>query len=179
MKRMLTWSLGMGSVAVIIAFVVSARSQSITKAFAESAKSHAAKSQAAAGADRSKAAPASHAAAPTAKPEAGLADESATAGKVAYTFPDDAAMRKFAEQSQQRQAILLRMSVLRAYWTEEQANLMEMDKRFAADYGLDVTKSYLLDARRRALIEQNMPATPGVPAPGSPLSSETPSPKAQ
>jgi len=165
MKRVVTWSLGVGGVAVAIGFFVFARSQSITQVFAESAKP--AKSQAAA----------------TAKPAApssaaGPAEVPAKEGKVAYTFPDEAAMRKFAEQSQQRQGVLLRMSVLRAYLTEEQSNLMEMDKRFAADYGLDVTKSYFLDARRRALIEQETPLASGAPS-GSPASNEPPSPKGQ
>jgi hypothetical protein len=149
MKRFVTWGAGVIGVVVAIGVFVFARSQSMTSVFAESAK--AAKSPAAAAAKP---------AAPSSAAES--SGESAPAGKVAYTFPDEAAMRRFAEQSQQRQAVLLRMSVLRAYLTEEQSNLMEMDKRFAADYGLDVTKSYFLDAQRRVLLE-HMPAaeTPG------------------
>jgi len=157
MKRMVVWSVAVGSVAVAIGLFA-------TKA------PHAAPAA-------KPAAPSSAAEKPAEGQQEGKAGteegKESQEGKVAYTFSDDAAMRKFAEQSQQRQAVLVRMSVLRAYWTEEQAKLMEMDKRFAADYGLDVTKSYMLDTRRRVLIEQNAPAA-AAPASSASLLSEPP-----
>ena len=170
MKQRQVWGLGIGGVAVVVGLVVYARSQSMTNVFAESAKQPAAKSQTAAAA-----APSKPTAGQAGAPAAG-AGESSKDGKVAYTFENDEKMRQFAALSQQRQGILLRLSVLRAYAGEEQANLMELDQRFAKEYGLDVTKSYMLDPRRRVLLEQEAPpAAPTTPlTPAAPSSSTKP-----
>ena len=175
MKQRQVLGLGIGGLAAMAGLVMYIRSQSMTNVFAESAKASAAKSQAAAVAAPSKPSPASQGSAPAATnaqpADTSKNDESKKDGKIAYTFQTDEAMRQFAALSQQRQGILLRLSVLRAYAGEEQANLMELDQRFAKEYGLDVTKSYMLDSRRRVLIEQEAPP----PAPTAPATPVAPS----
>ena len=83
--------------------------------------------------------------------------------KIVYTFPDQAKMEEFTKVWQQRQGIILRMTVLQAYWNEEQAALAQLNNKFSTDYKLDVTKNYTLDDKRRVLIEREAPPTPPAP----------------
>ena len=121
-------------------------------------------------------------AAPAATPtaQAGLpAEASAKAGngkeKIVHTFEDAAKMEEFAKLWQQRQGILVRMSVLQAYWNEEQTLLDQLNHTLSGQYALDVSKSYYLDGTRRVLIEQETPPVP--PATPSTPSQSTPAPK--
>ena len=74
--------------------------------------------------------------------------------KVAFVFANEQQLNEFAKLSQQRQGILVRMSVLRAYFSEEQAGLAELDKKTVDEYKLDMNKNYSYDPQRRALIER-------------------------
>lgn len=105
-------------------------------------------------------------AAPSAKP---ASQESAPAEKIAYTFDDEAKMKEFTHLWQQRQTILLRMTVLQSYWGEEQAALAKLNNQLAATYHLDATKNYSLDSARRVLIEREGPRSspPATPAASS------------
>ena len=80
--------------------------------------------------------------------------------KVIYTFQDDAKMKEFTDLWRQRQGIVLRISVLQAYWNEEQTTLGELNKKFSSEYNLDVTKNYVLDDVKKILIERDLPAKP-------------------
>jgi len=104
---------------------------------------------------------------------------------VAYTFPDEAAMESFAKLWQQRQSIIVRMAVLKAYWDSEKQSLGDVDQTFVKDYNMDMAKQYSLDEKRRVLIERPAPApapaapaagqaAPGAPQAGAPASSQTP-----
>ncbi len=86
---------------------------------------------------------------------------------IAYTFKDETEMEQFAKLWYQRQAVMVRMSVLQAYWNEEQANLAELNNKFSTDYQLDPAKQYSLDDSRRVLLERPAPAAPPA-APGTP-----------
>ena len=94
--------------------------------------------------------------------------------KAAHTFKDDAELAGFSKLWQQRQGILLRLSVLQAYVGEEQAALRELDKDITGKYGLDFNKNYTFDRERKALIEVPEPTppapsgSPASPAPASP-----------
>ena len=109
--------------------------------------------------------------------------------KIVHTFPDDAKMEEFKKLWQQRQGVLVRMSVLQAYWNEEQTLLDQLNHTLSTDDALDVSKSYSLDSARRVLIEQEAPpalppaasnATGGTPqAQGTPLSSPSQPPPSQ
>ncbi len=108
--------------------------------------------------------------------------------RAVYTFADEAKMREFAAIWQQRQALLVRMSVLQAYWDEERAALGTLNEQLQKTYSLDVSKSYVLDTDRRVLVEREAPAgssiTPGIDAsaqaiaapPSSPQPAETSGP---
>ncbi len=85
-------------------------------------------------------------------------------GKVAYTFQDDASLNEFQELWRQRQGLMLRLSVLQAYWDEEQAALAELDQQLASKYQLDLTKNYIYDNERGAIVEQEPPQPPAPPA---------------
>ena len=94
-------------------------------------------------------------------PSSSTTNIAAKAGeKIAHTFPDDAKMGEFKKTWQQRQGVLVRMSVLQAYWNEEQALLDQLNHTLSSDYGLDTAKSYALDGARRVLIEQETPPAP-------------------
>ena len=95
-------------------------------------------------------------------------------GKVMYTFEDDAKLKAFAELWQERQAILLRMSVLRSYWDEEQVSLNQLNSRVASEYHLDVTKNYMFDSKRRAIVEREPAAPPAPSAPATPSAQAVP-----
>ena len=109
--------------------------------------------------------PAQAASKPAAPP---ASQQPAAQEKIAYTFEDEAKLNAFRELSQQRQAIVLRMTVLQAYWNQEQANLSKVEGKLAADYKLDLTKAYTLDSDRRVLIER----------PAAPVQEATPAPVA-
>ena len=91
--------------------------------------------------------------------------------KVAFTFENNAKMEEFTKLWQQRQGMIVRMTVLQAYWNEEQAGLAQLNNKLTADYKLDATKNYSLDAKRRVLIERE--AAP-VSLPGANTASATP-----
>jgi len=95
-----------------------------------------------------------------AAPEAVAGEE-----KIVYTFEDDEALRQFTDLWQQRQSIILRMTVLQAYWNEEQAALAELNNVLTSQYHTDATKNYVLDGDRRVLIEREVPAAPALPTP--------------
>jgi len=80
--------------------------------------------------------------------------------KVIYTFADDAAMQAFAQLWQQRQSILLRMAVLKAYWDSEQQLVTQLNETLATTYQVDVAKAYTLDDQRLVLVEREAPQAP-------------------
>ena len=112
---------------------------------------------------QSKAASSSTASAKVVVDTAKAAEELKAGEKIVHTFEDDAKMDEFKKLWQQRQGILVRMSVLQAYWTEEQTLLDQLKSALSNDYKLDVAKSYYLDNARRVLIEQESPPAPAVP----------------
>ena len=114
---------------------------------------------------------------PKGKPSAPEAGEVKTPEHVVYTFEDDAKMKEFALMWQKRQAMLLRMSVLKSYWDQEEATLNQLNKNLVDDYHLDLAKSYTLDAPRRVILEREAaaPSPAQAPAPASAnLQSNTP-----
>lgn len=101
--------------------------------------------------------------APAAKPPAAVTPPvaEAPAETIAFTFTDEATMEQFARFWQQRQATLTRMTVLQAYWKEEQANVQQANEQLLSQYNLDVSKNYTLDAKRRVLLETGTVSAPG------------------
>lgn len=88
--------------------------------------------------------------------------------KVIYTFSNEDQMKTFAQLWQQRRGMLVRMSVLKAYFDEEQTRLQELDQKLAADYKIDVNKNYILDSQRRVIVETAAPAEdPAAAAPSA------------
>ena len=98
------------------------------------------------------------AAAPVETADASVEPSDSGAETVVHTFADDAALQAFAGLWQQRQVLLVRLTVLKSYWDSEQALLDQLNNRFAANYSVDVTKSYRLDEQQRTLLE--LPAPP-------------------
>ncbi len=94
--------------------------------------------------------------------------------KVAFVFANEQQLNEFGKLSQQRQGILVRMSVLRAYFSEEQAGLAELDKKMVGEYKLDMNKNYSYDPQRRALIEREPSSQPSLA--GATAGSAVPSP---
>ena len=91
------------------------------------------------------------------------------AEKVAYTFADQAKVDVFAKLWQQRQATVLRMTVLKSYFLEEEDTLKKLNDQFAKDYNLDVSKNYKFDNDRKVILELDTPpaaAVPPMPAAG-------------
>ena len=103
--------------------------------------------------------------------EATPQENAAQAGneKIVHTFEDPVKLEEFKKIWQQRQGILVRMSVLQAYWGEEQTLLDQLNHTLSSQYALDITKSYYLDSTRRVLIEQETPKAtqenPSTPSP--------------
>lgn len=89
----------------------------------------------------------------------------AAAEKVAYSFADQSKVDAFAKLWQQRQATVLRMTVLRSYFQEEQAALEQLNQQFAKDYNLDVAKNYRFDSEKKVIIELAEPAAQAVTSP--------------
>ena len=100
------------------------------------------------------------------------------AGKTIHTFADEDAMKAFAEVWQQRQSVLVRMAVLKAYWDSEKSLVDQLNSRLASDYQVDATKLYALDEQRRVLIERPAPATPQPAAEAQPAPEAQPEPTA-
>ncbi len=91
--------------------------------------------------------------------------------KIVHTFATDDEVKAFASLWQQRQGIITRMAVLRAYWSEEQARLNEMDTQLTSTYKLDLKKRHVLSQERKALIElEPLPESTDAPAKDSPAS---------
>ncbi len=88
----------------------------------------------------------------------------------AYTFKDDTELAEFSTLWQQRQGVLLRMSVLRAYVGEEQTALREINDKMASNYGLDMKKNYTYDSIHKTLVEAPTPP----PAPSSAAAEQAP-----
>ena len=83
---------------------------------------------------------------------------------VVHTFEDESKFQEFKQLWEQRQAILVRMTVLKAYWDNEQVVLTTLNDTLAKEYHLDVAKNYVLDTKRNVLIEREAPAEPSQPA---------------
>ena len=96
--------------------------------------------------------------------------DSAAPEKIVHTFVDEPGMREFAKLWQQRQMTMVRMSVLQAYWNEEQAGLAELDTKLTTTYKVDTTKNYFLDSTRKVLIEREGPP----PAESAPAAAAAP-----
>lgn len=96
--------------------------------------------------------------------------------KIVHTFKDENEIKEFAKVWQQRQATLVKMSVLKTYFTEEEATLAQLNNKLVNDYKVDTSKNYFLDAQRRALVERELPP-PTAPAASAPAS-QTPEKKA-
>ena len=149
MKRMpLRWVIGIGCAGVALGLLLLGQHRDSATAIAEEVSQS----------------PASSEAAPTPPPEG---------EKIVHTFEDEAKMKTFANLWQQRQAILLRMTVLKTYWEQEQATLTQVNNKLAADYQVDVTKNYTMDGNRRVLIEREAPPSAATePAPTQPPASQ-------
>ena len=115
--------------------------------------------------------------APAAPTEAGAAQHEGAKPPehVVYTFESDERMKAFGALWQKRQAMLLRMSVLKSYWEQEQESLNQLNKNLSTDYHLDLSKNYTLDAPRRMILEREVSAA-GAAATGGVASSATPAP---
>lgn len=100
-----------------------------------------------------------------AAPPAPAAAPAKPAEKIAYTFADQAKVDAFAKLWQQRQATVLRMTVLKSYFLEEEDTLRKLNEQFAKDYNLDVTKNYKFDSDRKVILEIEAPQAAAVPAP--------------
>ena len=109
--------------------------------------------------------------APPGEGAAPAAGSEAATPKVAYTFPDDEAVKTFSKQWQQRQAASVRIAVLQAYLSQERGNLTQLDDKFKTMYQVDITKNFNLNRQRRVLIELEQPPAP---AGGDATASTTP-----
>lgn len=113
------------------------------------------------------------AAAPTTPPVVPGAGEGET---IVHTFENDAKLQEFKQLWEQRQAVILRMTVLKAYWDNEQTTRTKLNDLFAQEYNLDASKDYVLDAKRSVILEREASAEPSQPAaPLEPPPSATPS----
>jgi len=95
-------------------------------------------------------------------------------GTVVHTFSTDEELQAFGNLWQQRQGSGVRLTVLKSFWDEEDAELTKLNRTLTETYTLDVTKNYTLDAQRRVIIERPAVAPaaadvlPAAPAPASP-----------
>ena len=106
--------------------------------------------------------------------QAGTEPAKAKEEKVVYTFADQAKVDEFTKLWQQRQGVVLRMTVLQAYMSQEQAAFTGLNKKLTTDYKLDPAKNYFLDSKRRVLIEHEAPATAPAAAPAAQPTPNTP-----
>lgn len=149
MKRALPWLIGVGCLGVAAAVLWRTPTKQEVTATAETKVASPAKPSSAP----------SQAAQPAA-PQAAPGEE-----KIAHTFPDEAKMKEFLQLWQQRQASVVRVTVLQSYWNEEQAKLTELNQKLSTDYTMDVAKNYKLDDKQRVLIELPAPPAPAPPSP--------------
>ncbi len=77
--------------------------------------------------------------------------------RVAFTFSDEAQMRRFAKLWGRRQATVTRLAVLQEYANQEQADLADVNQQLLSQYNLDVSKNYTLDSDRKVLLERLAP----------------------
>lgn len=91
---------------------------------------------------------------------------SGSAQAVVFTFADEAQLQAFANVWRKRERLLARLATLQEYWAAEQQDLAGLNQRLAAEYHVDVAKSYTLDPQRKVLIEQ--PPSPPAPVPLQP-----------
>ena len=101
-------------------------------------------------------APAQPAAAPASAPEE----------RVVHTFKDEQELQHFVELWQQRQGILVRLSVLQAYLGEEQAGLAELERQLGETYHLNLQAldRTVIDLEKRVIVEHAQPPAPPAPA---------------
>jgi len=85
--------------------------------------------------------------------------------RIVYQFEDEAKMREFAGLWQQRQKALLRLTVLRAYWDNEQSGAAALNTQLQTQYSLNPTSNYVLDGEKRVLIERPAPAAAATEVP--------------
>ena len=148
MKRALPWVIGLGCTGAVVVFLIGQNKPSGT-AIAEPTSKQVAPAQ-------------------PAQPAPAAAAE-----KIVYTFDSDEKVKEFETLWRQRQAAIVRMSVLQAYWNDEQNGLTQLNSKLTTDYTVDIQKNYALDPQRRVLIErEDLPppaAAPAAPAaqPGS------------
>ena len=158
MKRAGLWIvMGLGCLGIVLALCPNVRQWSAIPLVAEAAKEPNAK--------RPKPSSTSPRATAPSSPSVTVTEPASPAAgeKVIYTFPDEAKMRDFTQLWQQRQGILLRMNVLQAYWSEEQAALTQLNNKLAIDYKIDTTKNYVLNSEKRELVERE-PQSPQAPS---------------
>lgn len=136
MKRSVSVAIGLAGCAGLISFLVLAGHNQTTASAADAKKAEAATPDA----------PAQPAAAAQPGSE-----------NIVYTFESQDKMLDFTKVWQRRQGVVVRMTVLQAYWEQERADLDELNKTLSTDYKLDVTKNYSLDTDRRVLIERELP----------------------
>ena len=105
------------------------------------------------------------------------AEPASEARKVVHTFADDAAMEAFAQLWQQRQSMVVRMAVLKAYWDSEQQLLNQLNDSLSATYQVDVAKRYTLNNQRLVLIERPAPPAPQEAATPTPQEAAAPAPQ--
>lgn len=74
---------------------------------------------------------------------------------IVFTFADEAQVEAFAKLWRQRERVLARVATLQEYWAREQQELAGLTQRLAAEYHVDVAKSYALDPQRKVLVEQS------------------------
>ena len=97
------------------------------------------------------------------EPDPAEEDQAATetapgAERVVHSFSDDAQLQAFANLWQQRQGVTVRLTVLRAYVSEEESALTQLNNIMHDDYSIDPLKEYLLDTERRVILEVERPA---------------------
>ena len=96
---------------------------------------------------------------------------------VVHTFENEAKLQEFKQLWEQRQAVILRMTVLKAYWDNEQATRTQLNDLFAKEYNLDASKDYVLDTKRSVILERQASPETSQPAapPQTPTSAAAPS----
>lgn len=104
-------------------------------------------------------------AAPTTPPAVPGAGEGET---IVHTFENEAKLQEFKQLWEQRQAVILRMTVLKAYWDNEQTTRTKLNDLFAQEYHLDPSKDYVLDAKRNVILEREAPPEPPTSAAAPP-----------
>ncbi len=139
MKRSVSVTIGIAGCAGLTSFLILAGHNQTTASAADAKKAEAA----------TPAAPA--------QPAQPAAAAKPGSEKIVYTFENQDKMMEFTKVWQRRQGVVVRMTVLQAYWEQERADLDQLNKTISTDYKLDVTKNYSLDTDRRVLIERELP----------------------